>query len=209
MTPLAALYDPDAFFERESEDPELLFPALVVIAAGLLAAMASLPMMNYLQRSLTGPASGGGSLLLITTVVGVFVGQVVGWVIVAAVLHFVSGLAFDGDGPFTETLAVAGWGYAPAVVGALVSLFGSYWVFSNRPPGSVSSSQEAQMFLQELQSIPEMQALTVVGMLFVLWQAFVWAHGIRHVRDVSLRHGAITAAIPAAGMLLFRLFNLL
>lgn len=203
------LTDPDRFFENESQDPDLLFPAIIVVAAGLLAALSQLPMLEYVDQSLTGTAAGASSIIYVSTLVGAVAGPIVIWLIVTVFFYGVATLAFDGEGSLLETLGLVGWGYVPAVLSGLLSVLGYYWVFSNRQPQSVSDPQMLQTFLQDLQSIPEIQALIAVSVLFTLWQGVIWAYAIKQGLDVSLREGAITVALPVVAIVLFSLNSLL
>ncbi|WP_226022473.1 Yip1 family protein [Halomicrobium salinisoli] len=203
------LTDPDRFFADESTDPDLLFPSIIVVAAGLLGALSQLPMLEYVDQSLTGTAAGASSLIYVSTLVGAVVGPIVIWLIVTAFFYGVATMAFDGEGSFVDTLGLVGWGYVPAVLSGLLSVFGYYWVFSTRPPESISDPRMVQTFLQDLQGIPEIRALIAVGILFTLWQGVIWAYAIKQGLDVSLREGAITAALPVVATVLFSLNSLL
>lgn len=203
------LTDPDRFFADESEDPDLLFPAIIVVAAGLLAALSQLPMLEYVDQSLTGTAAGASSFLYIVTLASAVVGPIIIWPVVTAFFYGVATIAFDGEGSFADMLGLAGWGYVPAVLSGLLSVFGYYWVFSNRSPQSISDPQMVQPFMQDLLTIPVIRALTAVGVLFTLWQGVIWAYAIKQGLDVSLREGAITAALPVVATVLLSLNSLL
>ncbi len=166
-------------------------------------------MLQYIDQSLTGPAAGLSSIIYITTLAGGVLGPVVIWLIVTAFFYGVATPAFDGEGSFTDTLALAGWRYVPAVLNGLLSTFGYYWVFSNRSPQSVSDPQMAQSFIQSLQGITGIQLLTAVGIVFTIWQGIIWTYAIKQGLAVSLRDGAITAAVPVVAMVLFALNSLL
>ncbi len=192
------LTDPDRFFADESEDPDLLFPAIIVVAAGLLAALSQLPMLEYVDRSLTGTAAGASSFLYVVTLAVAVVGPIVIWVVATAFFYGVATLAFDGEGSFADTLGLVGWGYVPVVLSGLLSVFGYYWAFSNRSPRSVSDPRMVQPFMRDLLSIPLIRALTAVGVLFTIWQGVLWAYAVKQGLDLSLREGAITVALPVS-----------
>lgn len=209
MPILRVLTDPAEFFDEESEDPDLLTPAIIVLAAALLTVTSTLPMLDHVEQSLTGDAERVWSILYISSLVGGFLGDIIVWVVATAVIYVVTALAFDGDGPFLHNLALVGWGFVPAVIGGIVSTAGYYWVFNNRSPGSVSSPQQVQSYMQALQSIPEVQALTALTILVACWQGLIWAHAVKHGRDVAFREAAIAAAIPVVVMVLLSLNTLL
>jgi hypothetical protein len=60
---------------------------------------------------------------------------------------------------------------------------------------------------------PAMRQLTLVstavGILFLLWSANIWIFGVRHARNLSLRHAILTVAIPVAAYIIYAVVMLI
>ena len=198
--------DPGRFFEDVAEDDGLRGPALVVGFLGIVSAAGGIPVAEVTATLLPPEASAFAGFTYVTTVVGGFVGAFVVWLVYAVVFHLVSSLAFDGDGPFARTLAVTGWGLAPAVPVGILSGFLTYLALRSTP--IPSGPEGAMAFLAQMQNSPYVLAAGVLGVLGLLWQAYLWTYGVKHARGVELRDAAITVAIPAGIALVWRLYNL-
>lgn len=204
--PTDLLTDPDAFFRDVADDDGLRGPALVVFLLGVVSAVSGIPVAEVTADLLPPEAAAFAGFSYVATVVGGFVGAFVVWLVYAAVFHFVSSLAFEGDGPFTRTLAVAGWGLAPAVLVGIVSGFLTYLAL--RAMTIPSGPAGGMAFLTQLQRSPYYLAASLLGILGLLWQAYIWVHGVKHARGVELRDAAITVAVPAGVALVWRLYGL-
>lgn len=205
--PKDLLADPDRFFRDVSDDHSLRGPALVVVLLGLVSAVGGIPIAEVTADLLPPEASAFAGFTYAATVVGGFLGAFVVWLVYAVVFHFVSSLAFEGDGPFSRTLAVAGWGLAPAVPVGIVSGFLTYLTLRNM--GVPSGSDGGMAFFVQMQNDPYFIAASVLGIIGLLWQAYIWTYGVKHARGVDLRDAAITVAIPAGIALVWRLYNLI
>jgi hypothetical protein len=200
---LQLLTNPDAFFAERVEAPSLLGPTLVVLLVAVLGAVASYPVLEATMGALPPEA---GPFVAVFRVVGALVGVVVTlliWVLYAVAFHLVASLAFDGGGSFRDTFAVVGWGFVPAVFGGLVGVVVNFVVFSGvRFP---TDPTRMQPFVQELRGRPAFLVAGVLGIVFLLWSAFLWIFAVRHAEGLDLREAALTVAGPVAVALLFRL----
>lgn len=204
--PRDLLTDPDSFFRDVADDAGLRGPTLVVGFLGVVSAVGGIPVAEMTATLLPPEASAFAGFTYVTTVIGGFLAAFVVWLVYAAVFHLVSSLAFDGDGPFSRTLAVAGWGLAPAVPVGIVSGFLTYLAL--RGMGLPSGPEGGMAFLAQYQSSPYVLAAGVLGILSLLWQASIWVYGVKHARGVALRDAAITVAVPVGIALVWRLYNL-
>ncbi|MFC7226907.1 YIP1 family protein [Salinirubellus salinus] len=200
---IALLTNPDAFFEARHESPSLLGPALVVTLVGLAGVVGSYPI---LQATLTAlPAEAGAFVTAIQVFGAVFalVATYVIWLLYAVAFHVVGSVAFDASGEFRTTLTLVGWGFVPAVFGAIVGAGANFVVFSGvRFP---QDPQAVQSFVQQLQSRPEFLVSGLVGIVFLLWSAFLWTFAVRHAESLGLREAGLTVAGPVALALVLRL----
>ncbi|MGA9400321.1 Yip1 family protein [Haladaptatus sp.] len=124
----------------------------------------------------------------------VFVGILVGWPLTAVGLHITSAL-FDGEGSFSNTLAVAGWGMLPSLVQALVGL-GLFYIALRHADLSGSNVELLTDQLQSLISKARGGTL-LVSALGALWQGVVWTYGLKHARRLQTGEAAAAAGIIA------------
>lgn len=201
---LADLFtNPDTFFEGVAEDSGLLRPAAVVALLGIVSALGTVPVTQATMSALPPDAGAFAAVFSAIGAIFAFVFAFVVWALYAAAFHGISALAFDPEGSFTDTLAVTGWGFAPGVVGGLVSAVIS--VYAYQGVDFPSDPAQIQTYAAQLQNRPIFLAAFFVGVVFLLWQAFLWTFGVRHARDLTLREAAITVAVPVAVAILIRL----
>lgn len=200
---LDLLTNPEAFFAERSEEPSLLGPAVVVLLVAAIGAVGSYPVLKATVGALPPEA---GPLVTVIQVIGAVVGVVVTvvvWALYAVAFHAIAAVAFDGNGRFRDALALVGWGFVPALFGSVVSGVANFLVFSGvRFPNDPA---RIQSFVQDLQSRPEFLVAGILGIVFLLWSAFLWTFAVRHAEDIGLREAGLTVAGPVAVALLLRL----
>jgi hypothetical protein len=208
MSPLTVLTNPDRFFDRASDDPSLL-PALgVVLVVGVVGAIAAVPFFQLFQQMLPEEASGFSSIIAVFSIAGAFIGALIGWVVLTAVFHAISAVAFDGEGDFSTNLAYVGWGHMPGIIGGVISAALNFYGLQNITPPSNIEPQQMQGWIQSIQSDPIFQVATGVGIVFLLWQGFLWTFAVKHARNLTLREAAITVGVPVGLWALWQVFNL-
>lgn len=209
------LTDPDSFFEQEVEDPSMLVPTVLVLVAALLAAVAASPRAQLIgeigsmalesqgaqfNQSVQNMAAAGAKVF---TVGIAFVVVLLGWLVYSVVFYAISHLGFDGDGSFTHTIFLTGWGYLPAVINQAVAAVVAYTVFSGVT--LPETHQAADQKMTALQSDPLLLAAGVVGLVLLVWSGVIWTYAMEHLHDISRRDAAITVGIPVAIVLLMRI----
>ena len=191
--------DPDGFFEDESKNPRLWIPAILVLLIGVVRVARSLYMNDYttsaMEASGNAPAGGGvgGGMRVLFTLPSL-VTPFVSWLVVAAVIVGVC-TYLGGEGGGAETVAVTGWGFVPAVVGAVVTFGVTFYILSGTDPSGMQEALSAQRTLFEALRSTGMRAF---GYLLVGWQAFLWTFGVRHVQNLELRKAAVPAVAAGA-----------
>lgn len=207
MSPITVLTNPDGFFERASDDPSLLWPGLVVLAVGLVSAVASLPVIQAVQSAFPEQAAMIGTFALVGGVVGGFLGTAVFWVLYTVLFHVIAVVGFGGEGSLSRLLSFVGWGFLPGIFSAAVGVVVNYVVFQTVTPPT--NPEQVQPFVQSVRSQPEFLVAGIVGLVVLLWQGFIWTFAVSHSHDLDLRSAAITVGIPIGIQALWQLYNLL
>jgi hypothetical protein len=207
MSSVTVLTNPDGFFDRASDDPSLLPPAGIVLVVALATAAASFPITQVIAESLPAEAGPAGSIAMVSGLLGPFLGTFLFWVIYAVVFHGIAVFAFGGEGSLSRLLAYVGWGHVPAILSVAVSGATNYVIAQNLTPPS--DPQQMQAFTRSLQNQPEFVIASLVGLVVLAWQAFIWTFAVRHSHGLDLRGAAITVAIPVVLQAGWQLFNLL
>ncbi|WP_049969424.1 YIP1 family protein [Haladaptatus cibarius] len=170
---LEIFYDPNRFFE-ERTPLSVIPPATVVLLASLVAALSTVAtvvqatdrsvIMSILTAILNVPLSFIWDLLLL----GIY----------STVLYVLASSTFEGDGSFSATIKVAGWGFLPLIF--------------SRPLTTLS-------YTSELQFSPWLPF--AISVLSILWQGAIWSFGLRHTHDLSRQDAAFAAGVPVTLML--------
>lgn len=128
-----------------------------------------------------------------------FLGTFLVWGFVAVVLYVLAKLV-DGSGGFVETLAVAGWGMAPSVLGSALAVVAVYFAVR-----SVEFGSDPETVARQVQALADGgvgPASTLVKVGVAAWQGYVWAYGLSHVHDLPVRLAAGVAGLVAIGSVL-------
>jgi hypothetical protein len=191
--------DPDGFFGDESDSPRLWVPAVVVLLIGVVRVAQSLYVSDYATSALeaggNGPARGGvgGGMRVLFTLPSL-IAPFVSWLVVAALITGIC-VYLGGEGGGSETVAVTGWGFFPALVGAVVTFAVTFYLLSGTNPSGMQEAIDAQQTVFEVLRSTQMRAF---GYVIVGWQAFLWTFGVRHVQNLELRKAAVPAVIAGA-----------
>jgi hypothetical protein len=216
---LRVLLDPRRFFEeRIKNEPGLKVPALIVLVYALIGAVAAALTVNVIIALLPAEAQAFGAIGVAFAAVGVAfaaVGAVImgflSWIICAAVFYIVS-MLFGGEGSFTRTLEVTGYGLLPQVFGGIIGTAFSYQVISNLTIPPITNPEQIAEVSESLAGIiaadPLTQIAGLVGILFVLWSANIWIFGMKYARNLSTRNAALTVGIPVALYIAYILITL-
>jgi hypothetical protein len=197
--------NPDGFFDKEAESPRLWVPALIVLLVGVVRVARSLYVNDFTTSAMEtgggGPGAAGGMSALFT--LPSLVTPFVSWLVVSGVILAVSAY-LGGEGSASDTVAVAGWGFVPALVGALVTFGLTYHFLSGTNPSGVQEVVDVQRSLFETLSSAQVRGF---GYVLVGWQAFIWCFGVRHAQSLELRRAAVPAVVAGALVVGWDLFG--
>ncbi len=199
--------DPDGFFRRDPKDwSGLSIPAVLVLVAGIIGALSAYLVSRTMLQVFPADLQSASGLVAVAGVGGAIIGVFLAWVAYTIVFHVIS-MLFMGKGPFAGTLAAVGYGFLPTAVGGIVDLvlFWYYLPFLQVSP--VQDVTDLQAAITSVTHSPVFQITAIAGIIFLLWSANIWVYGIRYSRGLSLRHAAITVAIPVIVLILATLFT--
>ncbi|SEK36491.1 Yip1 family protein [Haloferax larsenii] len=120
------------------------------------------------------------------------------WLFEGAMLHIGSSLV-GGEGRFTDTLAVAGWGMVPTAVRTLA--VGSYLIYRL---GSLSLPSSPEAAVQAVQTaVSGLGPISGAVMLVVVaWATYIRTYGLARARDLPVGTAAVvTVGLTAVGLL--------
>lgn len=203
---LQVLTDPNGFFRGRVVDPPLRGPLAVVLLAGIVNGISALVLVRRLLSALpeqAGPFVAVGAVLggLFTVVV-----YLVQWAFFTGVFYGLSLFLFGGQGPFRSVLAATGYGFLPAVFAGAVNAAATWYALQSVTfPGDAAGMGRVAA---QLQHSPPLLVASALGVVFTLWQGFIWTFGVRHSRNVSLRQAAATVAVPVLALALWTAWNL-
>ncbi|AWB28375.1 Yip1 family protein [Halococcoides cellulosivorans] len=195
------LFDPESFFDREGWGG-WASPAAVV---GVLLAVQLLSLYPTYQmtQQLFSEVSGGSGFALVSVAFSA------GWFLVTTPLYWlgVAGTAygvgawFDGDADFSTTTQAVAWGFVPHIVGTAVAVAGSYLRYVQTELPAVTedmTQQEIQALSGQITGAPTDPVnlvITVVGLVTLLWGAYLWTVGVENVHGIERRQ-AVIVAVP-------------
>jgi len=187
------LTNPDTFFRNRTDHTSLLYPASIVLLAGLISLIGGLPLLFKLTSAFGGLTGNIATVIPIVSSVFGLVTVFIVWAIYAGLFHVIS-TVFDGEGTFRNTLTLVGYGFVPNIFASVVSAAVSFVVYS----GVTLPDSQSQLMatLQSIQTNPLFLVSTILGIIFTLWSAFLWTFAVKHARNIDLQQAALTVAGP-------------
>lgn len=135
--------------------------------------------------------------IIVGNIILAFLAPLVGWVLLTGLLHIIIKLA-DGEGTFSDSLTVTGWGLVPTIFTAFLATGSIYLSLRGLPV--IRSPDQLANLVQQIEG-----GAGIFGILIPLvaagWQGYIWAFGIKHFHDLRT-----DTAVPIAGIVAFLLF---
>lgn len=211
------LIRPGQFFSGlDTEKESMTLPLLILLAGGIIAAAYGYLIGGVTAHMMGGAMAGLDTIVLLSSVIGAFLGVFIFWVIWAALVYGIS-IVFKGSGSFSGTLKVIGYGYLPQVIGTVITLIAAFeYVPKIVVPKITSAMMQDPVAVQQvttsLMKDPAMVELTqisaLVTIVFLLWSANIWIFGLQHARKLSMRDAAICVGIPVIAWIFYMIYML-
>ena len=120
------LFNPGAFFSGAmAEKEQITVPVLIVFTGGIIAAGYGYLMGGLSARMMSGAMPGIDTIIILSAVIGAFLGAFIFWLIWTVVFYALS-MVFKGQGTFRRTLEFVGYGYLPQVAGMFLTLVAAF-----------------------------------------------------------------------------------
>ena len=213
---MTLLVKPDAFFSDLNAEPkDLGIPALFVLTGGLIGAVSAYLMAGPTGAMMSGLLPGMELIMGIIAAVAAVIGSFVFWVVIAGAFYLVS-IPLKGQGSFGRSLEVVGYGYLPQVFGAVIAALVSIVYVPNIQVPSLSSSaledpQAIHAATAAIMQDPAMVTLrhvsAVVSAVFIIWSAYIWIHGMKEARGLSLRDAALCVGVPVVLFMVYLIYS--
>jgi hypothetical protein len=197
--------NPDGFFREIADDMGLTRPLVIITVMGILTMASTVVIMLRVSSAMSSEVGAFTALGGVVGAIGGFVGVYIMWVIYSAVFHVLS-TVFGGEGSFRRTMILTAWGFAPGIIASLVSL--GITVFALQGISLPSDPAQVQPFVQDLKRRPIFFVGGVLSIVFTIWQGFIWLFAVKHARNLTLPHAAITVGVPVAMSVAWNAFTL-
>jgi len=211
------LFRPGQFFAGlDTEKESMTLPLLILLAGGITAAAYGYLIGGVTGTMMAGAMAGLDTIVLLSSVIGAFLGVFIFWIIWAALVYGIS-IVFKGTGSFSGTLKVIGYGYLPQVIGTIITLIAAFeYVPKIVVPKMTSAMMQDPAAVQQvtaaLMKDPAMVELTQISALitivFLLWSANIWIFGLQHARKLAVRDAAICVGIPVIAWIFYMIYTL-
>ena len=211
------LVRPDAFFSKTGAEKESLkIPALIVLSAGIVAAITGYLMGGLSAKMMAGVMPGLEAVITLSAMAGAFIGTFIFWLVASGIFYVISSL-LKGQGSFTRVLEVVGYGYLPQIAGSVITLVAAVLYIPRITVPTLSKAaledpamieQVTKAFMHDPAMMELTQITTLVSIVFMLWSAHIWIFGIKHARGLSMRNAAICVGVPIVLYILYLTYNL-
>lgn len=207
---LQIVIDPNGFFQEQKHDYTVLGPAIIVLATGI-ASIAGPVYVFYRALSVFPQGAKvfsivGGGLSLISGLFGAFLL----WIVHSGVFYYISKI-FGGSGDFRCILSFVGWGFLPTLISSMIASAVSIFVYAG--VSFPEQLTQIQAFLRNVeQSSPALRAVTLLGVIFLIWRGYIWVFAIKHACEIDNKEAVLTVVFPVLlgiGFSLHEIFNLL
>ena len=206
MNPLT---NPDGFFKEEmGKDIDLKSPALIVLVAGVIAAVNAFIIAGMVLEAIapTLPPEAAGFLKfgsIFGAVVALFITFIM-WAIYTGIFFVISAI-LGGEGDFKRLFEFVGYGFIPTIFGSLIGGLLTYYGMG----GVEFSMENPELIQQSIMADPMMQAASIIGIIFLLWTANICIFAVKHARGLTTKNALITVGIPIGIYLLYQIVLIL
>jgi hypothetical protein len=200
------LLSPDVFFVgRMKEEENLKLPGLIAVIGGIIYAATAYVVSETTNRILAQipEASGIAPALGMIGAIFAFIFFIIFWWLIFGGFFYGISMVFSGKGSFKRILECVGFGLVPVIIGLVISFFiALYYIPMVEIPviSGVSDPMAIQRAITQLMQDPAFSSYrtisTIISSIFLLWSANLWIFGLKHARNLTVKHAAITVLVP-------------
>lgn len=204
MPPRTPLVHPRQYFEERGFDTRRATAAVASATFAVVAAFVGFAavLSNRLAAAGHGDAAGAVWDVFLGHVFGIVIAMVLGWLLVAVLVHFLARAFVSHDGRFEQTVVVVGWGMVPSAVTSLVAF--AFLVFALVDAPMTDPQAFIEQFRAELASSSLVR--NVVAFLVASWQTYLYGNGLTVAFEDRSGAAWLVAGIVAYGGWLLGLF---
>ncbi|MFZ0005229.1 MAG: Yip1 family protein [Methanoregula sp.] len=205
------LFHPNVFFKNlMTEKENLVPPALIILVIGIFGA-ASAYLTSILTANMLGTTGFAPSVIIGIAVIFAFFGVFVSWAIISGIFYVIS-IVFKGNGEFSRSLEIVGYGFIPRIIGSFITLVFALVYLPQvivpkitqdmlRDPQAVLNATKALM--SDPAMVQFYRISMVVTIVFLLWSMVCWICGMKYARQLTLRNAAFCVGIPVILYILY------
>ena len=208
------LINPDEFFrERAASPPNLQLPLLIILIGGVISGINAYLVTGLMARGMTEETVQYLLILQFSSFNFALIMVFVLWVLFSVVFYGISSF-LKGEGRFKKLLEVIGFGYLPWLLGTIVTtaIFVAVSPTIQVPVIDIMDPQQAAETGRTIRGIfaenTYLMIGWVVGVLFIIWTAYLWVFGIQHSGKIELRFAVITVVLPVASYIFYSAFGI-
>lgn len=192
---LTLLSNPRDFFSELQDERSLLVPAIIVIAIAIMGGISAYFITSVTVSAMPPEISQYTGFACIIAVIAGAIGSFFWWLILAGVFHAIARYQ-EGKAGFRQTLAVTGYGFAPQIIGSVISLIFIYLFTSSTSIPKISDLARYEEEIAAVMDSPYLMAIKILGVIFMLWSANIWIFGIESLHGFGRKKAIITVLIP-------------
>ncbi|WP_232687415.1 YIP1 family protein [Halobacterium zhouii] len=201
MAPRTPLRHPRTYFEQRGFRLAPAAAAVGVTAFALVAVLLGFGVLLSNRLAAAGHSEAAGAVwgVLAGQLVAMVVAMLVGWVLVAGVLHLLARALVNHSGSFGETMVVTGWATAPTALTTLVA----FVFLALALDGASLSTPEAfvESFQANLGTTGAVSAL--LGFAVAVWQTYFYGKALEvEFEDASGSAWFVGGVVAFGGWLL-------
>jgi hypothetical protein len=197
VSPRTPLVRPREYFEGRGFDTRRATAAVAVATFAVIAAFVGFAavLSDRLAAAGHGDAASAVWDVFLGHVSGIVIAMVVGWLLVAVLVHFLARAFVSHDGRFEQTVVVVGWGMVPSTVTSVVAF--AFLVAALGDASMTTPQAFVDQFRAELARTSFVR--NIVAFLVAGWQTYLYAKGLSVAFDDRSGAAWLVAGLVAYG----------
>lgn len=198
------LSNPRAFFSELHDERNLLIPVIIVFIIAVFSGVSAYFITLVTVSAMPPEVSQYAVFATIIAVIAGAFGAFLWWLIISGIFHAIARYQ-DGKAVFRQTVVVTGYGFAPQIIGSIISLILTYIFISDTKIPTIHDLARYEEEIAAYLDSPFLFAAKIVSVIFLLWSANIWIFGIISVHGLGRKKAFITVMVPVVILLIITL----